>query len=217
MVAQQMINFAYLVGDKTTGECLMVDPAYAVSDLLQIAESDGMTVTGVLATHYHPDHVGGSMMGHTIEGIAALLETHSVPIHVNEHEAQWVTRTTGVSEQDLVTHRSGDIITVGSVEVTCIHTPGHTPGSQCFLSHGCLITGDTLFLEGCGRTDLPGSNVADMYDSLTKLATLSDQTVIFPGHQYSTPSAAYLNEVKESNYVFKPRDKAQWMMMFGAD
>ena len=135
-IAHQMVNFAYLVGDANTKECLLVDPAYAVDDLLDIAEADGMTVTGVLASHYHPDHVGGSMMGHTIEGVAALLERVNVPIHVNRHEAPWVLKTTGISDKDLVVHEAGDIVTVGNVEITCVHTPGHTPGSQCFLTNG---------------------------------------------------------------------------------
>ena len=216
-IAQQMVNFAYLIGDRSTGECLVVDPAYGVNDLIDIAAADSMTITGVLASHYHPDHVGGSMMGHTIEGVAALLEKIQVPIHVNEHEAPWVMKTTGVSTTDLVQHQGGDVITVGNISVTCVHTPGHTPGSQCFLTAGCLISGDTLFLEGCGRTDLPGSNVGDMYDSLTTLASLPDDTVVLPGHQYSAPSAAHLSDVKEFNYVFKPRSKEQWMTMFGHD
>lgn len=216
-IAHQMVNFAYLVGDAHTKECLLVDPAYAVDDLLAIAEADGMTVTGVLASHYHPDHVGGSMMGHTIEGVASLLERVSVPIHVNRHEAPWVLKTTGISETDLMNHEAGDVVSVGNVEVTCVHTPGHTPGSQCFLTNGCLISGDTLFLDGCGRTDLPGSNVSDMYDSLTLLAALPNDTVVLPGHQYSAPSAARLSDVKENNYVFRPRTREQWLMMFGHD
>lgn len=214
-VARQMVNFAYLIGDLSTRECLVVDPAYAVNDLVTVAEADGMTIVGVLASHYHPDHVGGTMMGHTIEGVASLMEKHHVPIHVNKNEVDWIVRTTGVSQTDLVAHESGDIVQVGSVQVACVHTPGHTPGSQCFLTRGCLVSGDTLFLEGCGRTDLPGSNPADMYDSLSTLASLPDNTVVFPGHQYSVPPAAYLGEVKEHNYVFKPKTREQWMMMFG--
>lgn len=217
MVARQMVNFAYLIGDRDTGECLVVDPAYAVGDLESIAAADGMRIVGVLASHYHPDHVGGRMMGHTIEGISALLENHQVPVHVNSHEVPWVARTTGVDEPDLVAHEGGDVITVGSVEITCVHTPGHTPGSQCFLVRGCLVSGDTLFLEGCGRTDLPGSDPEQMYDSLHVLASLPDGTIVFPGHQYSAPPAASLGEVKQYNYVFKPASKQQWLTMFGHD
>lgn len=210
-----MVNFCYLIGDKATNECVIVDPAYSVNEIVHIAESDGMKVVGAMASHYHADHIGGSMMGHTIEGITALLETHSVPIHVNTNEVPWILRTTGVSETDLVAHDSGDEISIGSLPITFIHTPGHTPGSQCFLAAGCLISGDTLFLEGCGRTDLPGSNVEEMYESLHRLGSLPDETVVLPGHRYSEAPAARLGNVKEVNYVFKPKTKEQWLMMFG--
>lgn len=217
MMARQMVNFAYLIGDRDTGECVVVDPAYAVEDLVSIAEQDGMKIIGALASHYHADHVGGSMMGHNIEGVSSLLEKHHVPIHVNEHEVPWVVRTTGLSETDLVAHSSGDIVNVGALEITLVHTPGHTPGSQCFLVNGCLVSGDTLFLDGCGRTDLPGSDVGQMYDSLSRLATLPDDTVVLPGHRYSEPSAAHLGDVKQFNYVFKPKTKEAWLTMFGHD
>ena len=91
-----MVNFVYAIGDRATGECVLVDPAYAVDDLVDVVEADGMRVTGVLATHYHADHVGGSMMGYTIEGVAELLERVGCPVHVQRDEAPWVQRTTGV-------------------------------------------------------------------------------------------------------------------------
>ncbi|TSA52055.1 MAG: MBL fold metallo-hydrolase, partial [Actinobacteria bacterium] len=94
-LAQQMVNFVYLIGDKSTRECMIVDPAYAVEELLGVAEQDEMKVVGALATHYHPDHVGGSMMGVHIDGIATLLSKIDIPIHVQELEAQWIMRTTG--------------------------------------------------------------------------------------------------------------------------
>jgi glyoxylase-like metal-dependent hydrolase (beta-lactamase superfamily II) len=173
-----------------------------------------MTVTGVLATHYHPDHVGGSMMGYQIEGIAKLLELGDVPIHVNRHEKPWVEKTTGVSGDNLVAHEGGDSITVGKVSVTFVHTPGHTPGSQCFLVDGCLIAGDTLFLDGCGRTDLPGSDPALMYESLTMLNELPSHTKIFPGHHYSAPTSETLEQVRQHNFVLKPMNREQWLSIF---
>lgn len=133
-LAQQMVNFVYLIGDRSTGECMVIDPAYAVDDLVDFANNDGMKITGALATHYHPDHIGGSMMNYRIEGITRLLEHGSIGIHVNKEEAPWVLRTTGVSETDLVAHDAGDIVKVGNIDITLVHTPGHTPGSQCFWS-----------------------------------------------------------------------------------
>jgi glyoxylase-like metal-dependent hydrolase (beta-lactamase superfamily II) len=187
-LAQQMVNFVYLIGDRSIGECMVIDPAYAVDDLVNFANNDGMKITGALATHYHPDHIGGSMMNYRIEGITRLLEHGSIGIHVNKEEAPWVLRTTGVSETDLVAHDAGDIVKVGNIDITLVHTPGHTPGSQCFLVNGCLISGDTLFLDGCGRTDLPGSDPEMMYESLQTLNSLPSTTIIYPGHQYSQPA-----------------------------
>jgi hydroxyacylglutathione hydrolase len=214
-LAIQMVNFSYLIGDRVSGEALVVDPAYGVGDLLDRAGADGMTVVGVLATHHHPDHVGGSMMGYSIEGLAQLLERVSVPVHAHRLEGPLIARATGLDPGDIVAHESGDRVRVGAVEVELLHTPGHTPGSQCFLVDGMLVAGDTLFLEGCGRTDLPGSDPSAMYDSLQRLASLPDTTVVYPGHRYSVPSTASMGAVKEINMVFKPSTKEAWLTMFG--
>jgi glyoxylase-like metal-dependent hydrolase (beta-lactamase superfamily II) len=214
-LATQMVNFVYLVGDRETGEAVAIDPAYRVSDLIDVLEADGLRLTAVLATHHHPDHVGGSMMGYRIEGLKELLGTTDVPVHVNRNEAEWVRRTTGVPGSDIVSHDSGDVVKVGAIEIELLHTPGHTPGSQCFLVDGMLVSGDTLFLEGCGRTDLPGADPEAMYESLQRLASLPDTTAVFPGHRYSPQSAGTLEAVKQINYVYKPSTKEAWMTMFG--
>jgi glyoxylase-like metal-dependent hydrolase (beta-lactamase superfamily II) len=215
-VARQMVNFVYLIGDRDTGDAVVVDPAYGVTDLVDMLGGDDMRLSGVLVTHWHPDHVGGDLMGHGIEGLRELLEHREVPVHVQADEAQWVTRATGVS--DLLTHHvSGDVVDVGDLDVTLLHTPGHTPGSQCFMVENRLVAGDTLFLEGCGRTDLPGGDPEAMYDSLTKrLAKVPDDTILFPGHLYSAEPSATMGETRRLNYVFRPQTPEQWLMMFGA-
>lgn len=202
-MATQMVNFVYAIGDRSTGECVLVDPAYAIDDLLDAVGADGMQVSGVLATHYHPDHIGGSMMGFQIEGISSLLAHRTCPIHVQRAEVPWVVRTTGVSETDLVAHDPGDDLSVGSVQIRFVHTPGHTPGSQCFLVDGRLVAGDTLFLDGCGRTDLPGSDPRAMQDSLRTLSRVDDDVVLYPGHRYSVASSASMGSVKRSNWVMQ--------------
>ena len=213
-VARQMLNFVYLVGDRETGEALAIDPAYAPGDVLDVLAADGMRLTGVLATHYHPDHVGGEMMGFSLAGIAELLERVEVPIHVQRDEANFVTAVTGVSD-GLAPHDSGEVVTVGSVPIELIHTPGHTPGSQCFLVDGRLIAGDTLFLEGCGRTDLPGGDPEQMYFSLTqRLGKVSDDTVLYPGHLYAPDPSATMGETRANNYVFQPKSLEDWMRFF---
>ena len=214
-VAEQMVNFVYLIGDRQTKECMVVDPAYAIADILEIVDQDQMKLTGVLATHYHPDHVGGSMMGMKIQGVADLLEKCQVPIHINKHETKWVARTTGLNENDLVQHEGGDKVSVGDVSITFVHTPGHTPGSQCFLVEQRLVAGDTLFLDGCGRTDLPGGNPGDLYTSLQTLASLPAATIVCPGHQYSALPSANLGDVVSTNHVFRPSSQQQWLEWFG--
>ena len=200
--ATQMVNFAYAIGDRSTGECLLVDPAWNVDDLIERVGDDGMRVVGVLATHYHADHVGGSIMGHDIQGVAALLDRLSCPVHVQSDEIEWMERTSGVGADHLVAHSPGDVVTVGGVEVKLVHTPGHTPGSQCFLVDGRLVAGDTLFLDGCGRTDLPGSDPVAMAESLRLLHQVDDDVVLYPGHRYSVASCATMGSVKQSNFVF---------------
>jgi glyoxylase-like metal-dependent hydrolase (beta-lactamase superfamily II) len=218
-VAGQMANYCYLIGDRERGEAVAVDPAYRVRELVDILGADGLRLTGVLVTHYHPDHVGGDLGGWKIEGLRELLSTDGfdAPIHVQQEEASGVMRVTGASESDLVRHRSGDVVTVGDIDITLLHTPGHTPGSQCFLVDGRLVAGDTLFLDGCGRTDLPGGDPDEMYRSLTqRLATVPDDTMLYPGHQYSPDAFATMGATRERNYVFRLPTLEQWRMMFGA-
>jgi len=214
-LAKQMVNFVYLIGDRETGESVIVDPAYDINSLLEILEEDGMQCSGVLATHYHPDHVGGSMMGYDIVGVKELLEHVSVPIHAQKEEAEFITKVTGLESNDVMEHSSGDIVNVGEIEIELIHTPGHTPGSQCFLVENRLVAGDTLFLEGCGRTDLPGGDPAALYESLhNRLSKVPDEATLFPGHLYSPEPSAQMGHTRQQNYVFLPRTEEQWLTMF---
>ncbi|MEU6641560.1 MBL fold metallo-hydrolase [Saccharomonospora sp. NPDC046836] len=214
-IAAQMRNFAYLIGDRDTGEAVVVDPAYAVDDLLGALAADDMRLAGVLVTHHHPDHVGGDLMGFALPGLAELLAREQVPVHVSRAEADWVRRTTGVSESDLVRHDHDDQVDVGAIGIRLLHTPGHTPGSQCFLVGGRLVAGDTLFLEGCGRTDFPGGDADAMYRSLRWLADLPGDPVVYPGHLYSPEPSAPLSEVRQRNHVFRPRSLEEWRALFG--
>lgn len=176
-----------------------------------------MKLVGALATHYHPDHVGGSLFGYDVEGLAKLLARAPVKVHVQKEEADGLRRVTGLSESDLERRESGDRIQIGSVQVECIHTPGHTPGSQCFLVNGSLlVSGDTLFIQGCGRVDLPGGNPQQMYESLTqKLAKLPDHILLYPGHDYADKPVTTLGEQKKNNYYLRMQSLDQWLRLMG--
>ncbi len=217
----QMANFAYLLGSRSTREALVVDPAWEVDALLDQAEADDMTVVGALVTHYHQDHVGGALFGQSIEGLDRLMERNPCKIHVNEHEADGLVQVTGVSRSDLAVHEGGDSLELGPIRTRFLHTPGHTPGSQCFLVEesgraGQLVSGDTLFLGSCGRVDLPGSNPEDMYHSLnTTLKQLPDETVLYPGHLYSAEPQSTLGEQKRSNPFLRVTSLEMFLSFMG--
>lgn len=214
-VARQMVNFTYVIGDVETREVLLVDPAYSPEELLTLLAADGLRLVGVVATHYHADHIGGNLMGHAVAGIAEIAARVDVPIHVQAQELTWVTTGTGVGAPPVVAHEPGDVINVGEITVTLMHTPGHTAGSQCLSFEGRLVSGDTLFVSGCGRTDLPGSNPHEMYVSLQeRLADLPDETLLFPGHFYSPEPFATLGEVRAHNAVLAPRSAEEWVAVF---
>lgn len=209
-------NFVYAIGDRITRECLLVDAAWDVRGLLANLEADGMTPAGVLATHYHPDHVGGEFAGMEIEGLAEILALAPVPIHANKEEAEGIRIMTGLERSDLVLHEAGDVVMVGEVPVTLIHTPGHTPGSQCFLVADRLVSGDTLFVNGCGRVDLPGSDPDAMYISLTqRLAKLPEETVLYPGHDYGPTRTATIGEQRRTNQYMRIRSIEDWRALMG--
>jgi len=195
----QMANLIYLIGDSDTRECVIVDPAWAVDELVDLAEKDGMKVVGGLATHYHPDHVGGSMFGFTLEGASRLVARAGCKLHCHDREAEGIRKVTGLSQTDLVTHASGEKVSVGKIDIEWLHTPRHTPGSSCFRVNGALVAGDTLFCQGCGRVDLPGGDPQQMYETLTqRLGSLPGDTVLWPGHNYGGKSAT-LDVVRRTN------------------
>jgi glyoxylase-like metal-dependent hydrolase (beta-lactamase superfamily II) len=211
-----MVNFCYLIGDRAAGEALVVDPAWDVEGLVAIADRDEMQLVGALATHYHPDHIGGELFGHVVEGLARLLELKGMKVHVQREEAQGVRFMTGLSDSDLVLHDGGDRVRVGEVDIELVHTPGHTPGSQCFLVRDRLVSGDTLFVKGCGRVDLPGGDPEEMYRSLTeRLAKLSDDVVLYPGHDYGDRPTSTLGEERQGNYYLRVPNLEDWLRLMG--
>ncbi len=215
-VARSMRNLSYAFGDVEAGVAVLVDPAHAPLELVDLVRSDGLEVVGVIATHFHPDHVGGDLGGSHVDGLAELLAVHDVAVHVQRDEVPWVSHVTGLAPEAFTAHDPGDVIEVGSLRVTLIHTPGHTPGSQCLLVDDRLMSGDTLFIEGCGRIDLPGSDPVEMYHSLhERLAAVGDDVELWPGHLYSSVASARLGDVRATNTVLAPIPLERWLAIFG--
>ncbi len=156
-------------------------------------------------------------MGFDVIGISDLLARQDVPIHLQKPETEFVTKVTGVGADQLVGHDPGDTLHVGNIPLQLLHTPGHTPGSQCILVEDRLVSGDTLFLDGCGRTDLPGGDAETLYHSINSgLAEVGDDVILCPGHQYSPKPTQTMLETRANNIVYRPKTAEQWLRMFGA-
>jgi glyoxylase-like metal-dependent hydrolase (beta-lactamase superfamily II) len=208
-----MANFVYLIGSRSAREAVVVDPAWSVKQVLDIAAADGMRVTAALVSHFHPDHVGGNFMGQHIEGLVEFLELCKGRIHVHKAEAGALP----VPESETSPTDEHSRIEVGGIVIECIHTPGHTPGSQCFRVLDRVVSGDTLFIGSCGRTDLPGSDPGELYESLTqKLMKLEENTLVYPGHNYSEEGTfSSIGKEKAHNPMVRFPSKAAFLAAMG--
>ena len=210
-----MQNFAYLIGCKATREVAVVDPAWDIEGLIDFVGERDYKLTTALVTHYHPDHCGGSFGQNNVDGVAELIGLNPVKVYTHKLEAEGLKKVTGISDNDMVKVDSGDTLRIGDIEVEFLHTPGHTPGSQCFRIKDTLVSGDTLFVDSCGRVDLPGSDTEDMYHSIQKLAGLPDNTLLLPGHNYSHVPHATMEEVRKINTYMRINDLETWKQMMG--
>ena len=193
-----------------------MDPAWDVASLLDLAAADGYRVTGALVTHYHPDHVGGDLFGRPVQGLAKLLERAAVPIYVNKHEADGV-RWSRASPRPTSSGSTMAIPCRWVLRRCASSTPRVTlRAASGFLVGNRLVAGDTLFVQGCGRVDLPGGDPEAMYHTLTgKLAKLPRETVLYPGHNYGPTSTSTIGDELQNNQYMRIRSLADWRRLMG--
>lgn len=182
-----MENFVYLIHDHASGRAAVVDPAWDVPEVLALADSRGVRITDILLTHSHHDH---------INGLSEVLEKFDAQLHLMKSEAQFWGHHLNLP----TLHHGGDVIELGGTAITALHTPGHTPGSACYHIGNELITGDTLFVFGCGRCDLRGGDPEQMYATLKGMADrLPAETMIHPGHNYAEKATVTMDEQLAGN------------------
>ena len=187
-------NFSYVIADDAAREAIVIDSSYNAGEITRIITAENLKLKYVISTHSHSDHTAGNQ---------ELRSTFDAKIVA--HKLSRINANMTVAD--------GDIIRIGSITVKVIHTPGHTPDSICLLvNNQKLLTGDTLFVGECGRTDLPGGNSKSMYHSLFhKLLKLSDNVEVYPGHDYGPKPSSTIGEERRSNYTLEPRTLAEFI------
>ena len=191
-----MANFGYLIGDPRTKEAIVVDPAWSPEEIFKVAAAENLRLVGMAVTHAHFDHSNA---------IELLLHKIDVPVYANADEVPYAksgTNIVGDLGRTVKTVRGGEKIKIGDTEIEFLHTPGHTPGSQCLRVENKLITGDTLFIGGCGRSDLPGGNAPLLFKTLRKLAAMPGELTVCPGHDYgAAPTRLLRDEIAHNPYL----------------
>ena len=193
-VQQHGDNFSYIIADDATREAAVVDSSFNAGEITRLLKAENLRLKYVINTHDHSDHTAGN------EELCSLFSAKTVAYKLSKINAD-------VKVDD------GDIIRVGGISLKVIHTPGHTPDSICLLlNNQKLLTGDTLFVGECGRTDLTGGNSRSMYDSLFhKLLKLNDDVEVYPGHDYGPKPSSSIGEERRSNYTLEPRSLSEFI------
>jgi glyoxylase-like metal-dependent hydrolase (beta-lactamase superfamily II) len=193
--------FAYIVGCEETGKGIVIDPADQVGHLLEVAKNKNIEkIKYIVNTHCHADHTGGNR---------EMKELTNARIVIHKDDAERLANPSALALQIFqveasppadITVEEGDRIEFGRQFLTVIHTPGHTPGGISLYSNGYVFTGDTLFIGGIGRTDLPGGSMSQLLLSIkNKLFTLPDDTLVFPGHNYGISPQSTIGKEKQYN------------------
>jgi len=197
-IQQHGDNFSYIIADEETREAVVVDSSYNAGEIIRILKTEKLHLKYLINTHGHSDHTAGNEEMRFNFGVITI--AHKLSINKPE-----------------VTVEDGDMISVGSVKIKVIHTPGHTPDGICLLVEGKkLLTGDTLFVSECGRTDMAGGDSAKLYNSLfDKLMKLRDDIEVYPGHDYGPRPHSTIGDERKSNYVLQPRTVEEFKAFMG--
>ena len=192
-IQQHSDNFTYIIADEETKEAAVVDSSYNADEIIRTIETQKLQLKYIINTHGHSDHTAGNPELQSIFGAKIVA-----------HKQSKVHPDLSVDENE--------ILNVGKISVKIIYTPGHTDDSICLLvDDKKLFTGDTLFVGECGRTDFPGGNTKNMYESLNKLQKLNDNIKVYPGHDYGLKPSSTIGEEKKSNYTLQPRSLKEFI------
>lgn len=196
-----MAVFCYLVSCPRTKEALVIDPAGDEEKVVARIKEKNLDLKYIVNTHGHPDHSCGNNKMKALTGAKIVMHDLDDTMF-NSPQGQEMARQWGFtpSPEADVKVKDGDEVVVGDVSLNVIHTPGHSPGGICLLGDGNVFTGDTLFVSGIGRTDLPGASVSQFMDAIKeKLMTLPGDTIVWPGHDYGPKPSSTIDEEKKTN------------------
>jgi len=206
MRLDKMATFCYMIGDKDSETCALIDPAFETKEILSKVKSSGFKVTHLINTHNHADHTAGN---------ASIISNTGAKLFIHNLDAQKLTSIAnrtfsrllggGKSPKPLTLLEDNDTINIGKTSLKVLHTPGHTPGGICLYMEGSVFTGDTLFVGAVGRTDLRGGSMRKMLKSIhEKIYTLPKETRVWPGHDYGgMPYSTVENEMRTNPFTTK--------------
>lgn len=189
-----MANFTYLIIDEKNNECIIVDPSWNLETIYEYLKKNNLQINFIINTHSHFDHTIGNEQVAKLTG-AKIMQHISSPL---------------LKDKAL---EDGERITFGSSSIDIVHTPGHSKDSICLiLDNKVILTGDTIFVGSCGRLDLPGGSASEMFDSIYgKLVNLDGELVVLPGHHYGSKKTSTIKEEKVNNFVFKFKNKDEFL------
>src|SRR3989338_11589373 len=198
----QMQNFAYVIGDERSKDAAVVDPAWENGKILDIAKKYDLNVNKILITHTDFDH---------IEGLKEMADITNAAVYVHK---QGKNDIKGLSVNKIKAINERDEIDIGNIKISVLYTPGHKPSNVCFLiGTSKLLTGDTLFVEGCGRVDMPGGNINKQWESLQRLKNMDENIEVYPGHDYGSIPSSTIKHEKENNPFLRCRSFEEFSTM----